>query len=71
MRASHESDPALEIKRLQVSARMMTVAQQGLLTLQRLKNHGTQNVLVQHVRVESGGQAVVGVHTGNQQTNIS
>lgn len=65
MRASHESDPAMEMKRLHASARMMTVAQQGLLTLQKLKTGGTQNVVVQHVRVEAGGQAVVGaVQTG-------
>ena len=71
MRATQESNPAFELKRLQISARMMTVAQQGLLTLQRLKTGGTQNVVVQHVRVESGGQAVVGVHSGNQQNKIS
>jgi hypothetical protein len=65
MRASHESDPAMEMKRLQVSTRMMTVAQQGLLTLQKLKTGGTQNVMVQHVHVQAGGQAVVGaVQTG-------
>ena len=59
MRAINESDPALEIKRLQISARMMTVAQQGLLNLQKLKTGGTQNVVVQHVHVQAGGQAVV------------
>jgi hypothetical protein len=59
MRASLESDPAIEIKRLQVSARMMSVAQQGLLNLQRLKTGGTQNVVVQHVHVQAGGQAMV------------
>ena len=59
MRATLESDPAIEIKRLQVSARMMSVAQQGLLNLQRLKTGGTQNVVVQHVHVQAGGQAMV------------
>lgn len=59
MRASHESDPSIEIKRLQISARMMTVAQQGLLALQKLRTGGTQNVVVQHVHVQAGGQAVV------------
>lgn len=58
MRASHESDPTIEIKRLQVSARMMNVAQNGLLALQRLKTGGTQ-IIVQHVHVGSGGQAMV------------
>ena len=59
MRASQESDPAVELKRLQISAKMMQVAQQGLLTLQKLKTGGTQNVVVQHVHVQAGGQAVV------------
>jgi len=59
-RAMHERDPALELKRLQIVARMMATAQQGLLTLQKLKTGGTQNVIVQHVHVEAGGQAVVG-----------
>jgi hypothetical protein len=65
MRATNESDPALEIKRLQISARMMTVAQNGLVTLRKLKTGGTQNVVVQHVHVQAGGQAVV-THVQNQ-----
>ena len=65
-RAKFECDPAMEMKRLQISARMMAMAQQGVLTIQKLKTGGTQNVVVQHVRVEAGGQAVVGaVQSGN------
>jgi hypothetical protein len=63
--AQIERDPAISIKRLQVSARMMTTAQEGLMTLQKLKSTGPQSVTVQHVHVNSGGQAVV----GNVQTN--
>ena len=59
-RAQRERDPAIELKRLQISARMMATVQQGVLTLLRLKTGGTQNVVVQHVYVESGGQAVMG-----------
>ena len=67
MRAANESDPVMEVKRLQISARMMAVAQQGLLTLQKLKTGGIQTVTVQHVHVEAGGQAVVGnVQTGSR-----
>ena len=66
-RASNEMDPKMELRRLQVSARMMAMAQQGVITLQRLQSGGTQNVVVQHVHVEAGGQAVVGVQTGNRQ----
>lgn len=59
-KASYESDPTMELKRLQVSARMMGVSQQGMLNLQKLRTGGTQNVIVQHVHVADGGQAVVG-----------
>jgi hypothetical protein len=38
---------------------MMATFQQGLLTLQRLRTGGTQRVIVQHVNVNEGGQAVV------------
>ena len=58
--AARERDPAIEMRRLNVAARMMATVQQGMLTLQRLKTGGTQTVVVQHVRIESGGQAVVG-----------
>jgi hypothetical protein len=41
------------------SARMMETFQRGLLTLERLRNGGKQTVVVQHVDVANGGQAVV------------
>jgi hypothetical protein len=41
------------------SARMMETFQRGLLTLERLRNGGKQTVVVQHVNVADGGQAVV------------
>jgi hypothetical protein len=41
------------------SARMMETFQRGLLTLERLRNGGRQTVVVQHVAVSDGGQAVV------------
>jgi hypothetical protein len=59
-KARREHDPAIELKRLQISARFMAVAQEGILTLQKLKTRGPQSVTVQHVHVASGGQAVVG-----------
>ena len=66
-RAQCEDDPAVEIKRLQIAARMINIAQQGVITLQKLKTGGTQNVIVQHVHVADGGQALVGaVQTGRQ-----
>jgi hypothetical protein len=41
------------------SARMMDVYQRALLTLERLRNGGKQTVVVQHVTVADGGQAMV------------
>ncbi len=43
----------------------MSVFQDGLLTLQRLRTGGNQTVTVQHVNVAAGAQAVIGsVQTG-------
>jgi hypothetical protein len=42
------------------AARLMSVFQDGLLTLQKLRTGGNQTVTVQHVNVESGAQAVIG-----------
>jgi hypothetical protein len=41
------------------SARMIQVYQEGLLTLQKLRTGGKQTVVVQHVQVGEGGQAVI------------
>lgn len=59
-KANREKNPAIEAKRLESAARMMGVAQRAALTLQRLRASGPQRVVVQHVHVEAGGQAVVG-----------
>ena len=65
-KALHERDPIIELKRLQISARMIAMTQQGVTTLQKLKTGGTQNVVVQHVYVADGGQAVVGAIQGGK-----
>jgi hypothetical protein len=59
-KAQIERDPIVELKRLQLTARMMNATQDAALALQKLKTGGTQNVVVQHVNVEAGGQALVG-----------
>jgi hypothetical protein len=41
------------------SARMMDTFQHGMLTLQKIRNGGTQTVVVQHVNVSDGGQAMI------------
>lgn len=50
------------------AARMMETFQRGALTLERLRNGGKQVVVVQHVTVSDGGQAVVaGAVTGGEK----
>jgi hypothetical protein len=44
---------------MNASARMMGVYQDGLATLAKIRSGGTQTVVVQHVSVGDGGQAVV------------
>lgn len=58
--ANIELDSDVKLKRLQIVSRMMKSSQEAALTLQKLKNGGPQSVTVQHVHVESGGQALVG-----------
>ena len=58
--SSPQRFPPVELARLtNAAARMFEVYQHGCLTLQKLKTGGTQRVVVQHVHVEQGGQAVV------------
>jgi hypothetical protein len=57
--------PPLEAARLSnAAARMMEMYQQGLLTLQKLRTGGKQTVVVQHVQVADGGQAVIAGNVG-------
>lgn len=62
--AKNEDEATMAFKRLQIAAKMMDAAQKGMLTLQKLRNKGAQQMVVQHVHVTDGGRAVVGtVHT--------
>jgi len=54
------SNYPVEVARLSnAAARMMQVFQEGLLTMQKLRSGGKQTVVVQHVQVSEGGQAVI------------
>jgi hypothetical protein len=65
MGAMREGDSIEACRMTNAAARLMSVFQDGLLTLQRLRTGGAQTVTVQHVNVASGGRAVVGnVQTG-------
>jgi len=56
---AHDLPPVEHARLTNAGARMMQVYQEGLLALQRLRTGGKQTVVVQHVRVSHGGQAVV------------
>jgi hypothetical protein len=59
-RVGSEQLPIVEMARLSnAAARMMQVFQEGLLALQKLRTGGKQTVVVQHVQVSEGGQAVI------------
>jgi hypothetical protein len=52
--------PIVEGARLSnAAARMMQVYQEAFLTLQKIRTGGKQTVVVQHVQVAEGGQAVI------------
>jgi len=53
-------DATAHTKRLNAAARCMHAYQQGLLTLQKLRQNGNQRITVQYVNVSNGSQAVVG-----------
>jgi hypothetical protein len=59
-RAHGACTPDTEIKRLNVATRLMSVYQQGLLTLKKLRQDGRQQIVVQYVNVSHGSQAVIG-----------
>jgi len=59
-RAHGACAPDTEIKRLNVATRFMSVFQQGLLTLKKLRQGGRQQITVQYVNVSHGSQAVIG-----------
>ena len=56
----------VEIARLSnAAARLMQTFQQGLFVLAKVRSGGRQTVVVQHVQINDGGQAVVAGQVGN------
>jgi hypothetical protein len=53
-------EPNAQAKQLTAVARCLTAYQQGLLTLQKLRQNGHQRMTVQYVNVSHGSQAVLG-----------
>lgn len=59
-RAERDAESVEAARLANTAARLLSVYQDGLLTLQRLRTGGAQTVTVQHVNVQAGAQAVVG-----------
>jgi len=59
-RAQFEPNAVEKARFLNLAARLMETFQKGLLTLQRIRSGGEQNITVQHLHVTQGGQAIVG-----------
>ena len=57
--AVEQSDPVEIVRFSNASARQMDTFQKAMLTLQKIRCGGRQTVVVQHVTVKDGGQAVV------------
>jgi hypothetical protein len=53
-------DVSDQARRLNSAAKCMSVYQQGLETLRKLRQGGQQRIMVQYVNVSEGGQAVIG-----------
>jgi hypothetical protein len=67
-RVPYEHDAAAQAKRLRAAARCMSVYQQGLLALHKVRQNGQQRIMVQYVNVSDGGQAVIGkVERGHRE----
>jgi hypothetical protein len=67
-RAHGACTPDIEIKRINAATRLMSVFQQGLLTLKKLRQDGRQQITVQYVNVSHGSQAVIGnVESGTKE----
>ena len=59
-RAADTRLPPVETARLMnAGARLMQVFQEGMLTLKKSRTGGQQKIVVQHVQVSAGGQAVI------------
>ena len=64
---SRAPDPVQVTRYTNAAARMMDCYQAGMLALLKFKTGGKQNVVVQHVHVADGGQAVIAGAVGGPQ----
>jgi hypothetical protein len=59
-KATLQQDPAQSVKTLNLALRAMSVFQDGLMTLKKLRGGGEQHIRIEHIDVRSGGQAAIG-----------
>lgn len=59
-KATFQQDVGDKTRLLNLAARMMETYQKGVLTLDRIRSKGEQRIVVQHVYVKDGGQAIIG-----------
>ncbi len=62
-KAHLEQDPVQMVRLMNLATRSMETFQKGLLTLKRLRGSGEQRIVIQHVDVREGGQAVISQST--------
>jgi hypothetical protein len=64
--ASQQEDTVEKARLLNAGTRLMKTFQEGLQTLHKIRNGNRQTVVVQHVHVSEGGQAVVAGEVGGR-----
>lgn len=55
-----EDDVVIQAQRLKTSSKMIDSFSRAMLIMHRVKTGGNQNIVVQHVTVSDGGQAIIG-----------
>ena len=65
--AGQHEDTVEKARLLNASARFMKAFQEGLQTLHKIRNGNRQTMVVQHVHVSEGGQAVIAGEVGGSQ----
>lgn len=71
-RAGDETNTIERCRMANTAARLASVSQEAIVTLNRKRTGGTQTVLVQHVSVNEGAQAVIGsVQTGGDGRRVA
>jgi hypothetical protein len=68
-KANLQQDPQHAVRMMNLGIRAMETFQRGLITVKRLRGSGEQRIIIKHVTVADGGQAVIGhVNPGGRVT---